>query len=176
MYSSCHIRVLMRSPFRNVGFLKYWTVSNIPLFMLATPMLCLLTRSAWLALSGQCSSPSTEATVTKKKPKNSVEPYTKAQLHRDALLVRLALPQLALAASALTSFHVQIVTRLSSGYPLWYLVLANEVLSTSSKKSGLSSRSLLDFDTQRLAKWTVRWMVIYGLVQGTLFASFLPPA
>jgi phosphatidylinositol glycan class V len=159
-----------------VGFLKYWTVSNIPLFMLATPMLYLLTRSAWLVMTGRCSSSSADATVIKRKTKNSVDTDANVQSHRDALLVRLALPQIALAIMALTSFHVQIITRLSSGYPLWYMVLASEVLSTSSTKNGLRRRSLLDFDTQRLAKWTVRWMAIYGLVQGALFASFLPPA
>jgi len=26
------------------------------------------------------------------------------------------------------------------------------------------------------AKWIVRWMVCYALVQGVLFAAFLPPA
>jgi phosphatidylinositol glycan class V len=159
-----------------VGFLRYWTVSNIPLFMLATPMLYLLTRSAWIAMTGQCNAPSGDVVVTKRKTKNSVDGEAKVQLHRDALLIRLALPQLALAAMALTSFHVQIVTRLSSGYPLWYLVLASEVLSTSSVKSGLETRSFWSFDRQRLSQWTVRYMAIYGLVQATLFASFLPPA
>jgi phosphatidylinositol glycan class V len=159
-----------------VGFLKYWTVSNIPLFMLATPMLYLLTRSAWMAMTGQCNASSGDIAVSKKKTKNNVDGEAKIQLHRDALLVRLALPQLALASMALTSFHVQIITRLSCGYSLWYLVLANEVVSASSVKSSLDERSFWKFDRQRQAKWTVRWMVIYGLVQGVLFASFLPPA
>ena len=37
---------------------------------------------------------------------------------------RLALPQLILAGLALTSYHVQIITRQSSGYPYWYIWLA----------------------------------------------------
>lgn len=86
-----------------------------------------------------------------------------ANKQRDALLFRLALPQLALAVLALTSFHVQIITRISSGYPLWYLVLAREITDGDAKEI-------------RIAKWTVRWMVMYALIQGVLFASFLPPA
>jgi phosphatidylinositol glycan class V len=145
--------------------------------MLAAPMLYLLTRSTWFALTGNCSSSGNVAvTANKKKPKNRLAGESKAQLHRDAILVRLALPQLALASLAFTSFHVQIITRLSSGYPLWYMVLANEVLSTEETSKGSGKKSFLDFDRQRLAKWTVRWMVIYAFVQGALFASFLPPA
>jgi phosphatidylinositol glycan class V len=144
--------------------------------MLATPMLYLLTRSAWLAMSGQCGSSSGDVVVTRRKTKNSVDGETKVQLCRDALLVRLALPQIVLASMAFTSFHVQIITRLSAGYPLWYLVLSSEVLNTSSMQGSLDRGSTWGFDRQRLAKWTVRWMVVYGLVQGALYASFLPPA
>lgn len=85
-----------------------------------------------------------------------------------ALLRQFALPQLVLAILALTSYHVQIITRLSSGYPVWYWWLASMVLNDREVWSGKR-------------KWKpaiiiTRWMVIYGIVQGGLFASFLPPA
>jgi phosphatidylinositol glycan class V len=76
-----------------------------------------------------------------------------------ALQRRLAVPQLAVAALAVTSFHVQIVNRISSGYPLWYMHLARGV-----GKDEVGAR-----------RW-VRAMAIYSLVQGALFAAFLPPA
>jgi phosphatidylinositol glycan class V len=75
------------------------------------------------------------------------------------LLRRLALPQLAVAALAITSFHVQIVNRISSGYPLWYMHLARGVVADG-----------------KGARRGVRAMVVYALVQGALFAAFLPPA
>lgn len=78
-----------------------------------------------------------------------------------SLLWVLALPQLVLALLALTSYHVQIITRLSSGYPLWYIWLAGRICDTA---------------YHRISKAVFRWMVIYTMVQAGLYASFLPPA
>jgi GPI mannosyltransferase 2 len=75
------------------------------------------------------------------------------------IVIALALPQLVLAILALTSYHVQIITRLASGYPIWYIWLA-KLLQTDPKNT----------------TWIVRWMILYGLVQAGLYASFLPPA
>lgn len=76
--------------------------------------------------------------------------------------------QLLLGALALTSYHVQIVTRLSSGYPLWYLWSASIILEDYK----------LEFWGQEwhMGKGLIKWIVLYGLIQGGLFASFLPPA
>ena len=81
--------------------------------------------------------------------------------------MRLAAPQGLLAVLALTSYHVQIITRLSSGYVLWYIWLARRILA------GSKENEKQDIWTNKII---VRWMVIYGLVQAGLFASFLPPA
>ena len=81
---------------------------------------------------------------------------------------RLLVPQLVLAILALTTYHVQIITRLSSGYPTWYWWLASWILE--------------DRKVQVLGKqWSppkiiLQWMICYALIQGGLFASFLPPA
>ena len=74
-------------------------------------------------------------------------------------MASLALPQLVLAILALTSYHVQIITRISSGYPLWYIWLAAKAT-----------------DEPKRVAIVIRWMVIYALVQAGLYASFLPPA
>jgi Gpi18-like mannosyltransferase len=71
----------------------------------------------------------------------------------------LALPQLLLAVLALTTYHVQIITRISSGSPLWYIWIAARTR-----------------DSPKQASIILRWMIIYGLVQATLYSSFLPPA
>jgi phosphatidylinositol glycan class V len=88
--------------------------------------------------------------------------------HRRACLSRLALPQAALAILAFTSYHVQIITRISSGYPLWYWYLAAEILDDG--KLGRGDAALLS------PKKIIQGMVLYGLIQGALFACFLPPA
>jgi GPI mannosyltransferase 2 len=121
-----------------VGLFKYWTLSNIPLFAIAAPMLWIMLRSALSPFHLRSATPPDQD---------------------GALLRRLALPQLAVAVLAVTSFHVQIVNRISSGYPLWYMYLARGVVAD-----------------EKGARRTVRAMVMYGLVQSALFAAFLPPA
>lgn len=82
-----------------------------------------------------------------------------ATIQQRAVVASLALPQLVLAVLALTSYHVQIITRISSGYPLWYIWLATKVR-----------------DDPKRASVILRWMIIYAMVQAGLYALFLPPA
>lgn len=154
---------------RNSGFLKYWTFSNIPLFFLAAPMLCIMAQSALWGLS-------------RDGPKRLFEGQARRDAGRTArfktsftdstwtwsILCRYSIPQIVLVTLALTNYHVQIITRLSSGYPVWYWWLASMI--SEKPTAQLSGKKW------NLAGITVRWMVIYGLVQGGLFASFLPPA
>ncbi|KAF2434450.1 hypothetical protein EJ08DRAFT_466941 [Tothia fuscella] len=155
----------------NVGFLKYWTVSNIPLFLLAAPMLYLLSRSALLAVTEKCSNHNLSTSQAKKASAKG-----RAETHQNAMLFRLALPQLLLVALALTTFHVQIITRLSSGYPLWCLIFARDIVNGPIAVQAPSKKKWWHLDAYQIANWTVRWMVMYALIQGALFASFLPPA
>lgn len=170
-----------------VGFLKYWTVNNLPLFLLATPMLAVLLFTGYIALqkmdaSAAACRDSGAAADTEKKPFARILP-------------RFALPQIVLAIMAATSFHVQIVNRISSGYPVWYIVLAIAIHASSktvtrslvnpgsgaepSENSAASAsktpKSSLSLSAKQL-QWIVRGMVIYAIVQGGLYASFLPPA
>lgn len=134
---------------RNVGPFRYWTLSNVPLFLLAAPTLWLLTISAIDFMRNPRQFSSTSAKIS-----------SEAILFRDTITTfGLALPQLALAVLALISYHVQIITRLASGYPLWYVWLAQQTVKGDAHTSA-----------------TIRWMVIYALIQAGLYASFLPPA
>lgn len=131
---------------RNVGFLRYWTVSNVPLFLLAAPLIALLCRSSLWAMSAS--------------------EHAHAPDHPGSMLVRLGIPQGLLAVMALTSYHVQIINRISSGYPLWYWYLASGAVdSLSSPKAN-----------HRVLTTAVQAMVGYALIQGVLYGSFLPPA
>lgn len=135
---------------RNTGFLRYWTAPNIPLFLLAAPMLAVLTISGVHHLT-TTSAGSMPVVPAGAKP---------AEASRLAALVRsAAAAQVLLAALAFTSYHVQIITRLSSAYPLWYWWVA-ALLVRGDKTGGR----------------VVVFMVVYAAVQGALFTSFLPPA
>lgn len=99
-----------------------------------------------------------------------------------ACIRRFAAPQIALAVLALTNFHVQIINRISSGYPVWYLVIAVVLTSrnTTEKKveplptqSHTIYRIFFEYTTQRVV---FQAMIMYALIQGGLYASFLPPA
>lgn len=117
---------------------------NIPLFLLAIPMLCIFLKSGMdLLMSSTGMSVGEEGTNL-------------ADVMQSA-----AIAQVLLAVLAFTSYHVQIITRLSSGYPLWYLWLAPR---------------LFDPKTSRGGSVIVKFMVMYAAIQGVLFSSFLPPA
>jgi phosphatidylinositol glycan class V len=98
---------------------------------------------------------------------SSINPQTP----QDAMLIRLAMPQLVLAVLTLTSFHVQIITRISSGYPLIYIFIASSLIDIRGGRSKWVSGGSIDYP-----QLITRWMVVYAIVQGGLFATFLPPA
>lgn len=132
---------------RNVGFLQYWVPGNIPLFLLAAPVLYLMVKSGTDTLQN-CTWMANDST---------------ASTDRQALwLARsMALTQIFLAGLAITNFHIQIISRISSAYPLWYMWLASK---------------LSDAKTSQFGAKVVMFMVLYATIQGALFASFMPPA
>lgn len=151
--------------YRNVGLFRYWTLSNAPLFLLATPLLLILISSSiWIRPLGDMSSQ-----ATRKETKTASVSADQGQMSPVGVETaqRLAVPQLVLAVLTLTTYHVQVVTRLSSGYPLWYWWLASSIVHKNSvglPRSNTASRII------------VGWMVMYALLQAGLFAAFLPPA
>lgn len=84
------------------------------------------------------------------------------------LVPELAIPQFVLAIAAATSFHVQIINRIASGYPTWYLVVATWLVEEQS--TSINSK------VRHRSQWISRAMVVYAITQGMLFANFLPPA
>lgn len=92
---------------RNVGFLRYWTMGNIPLYVLAAPMLVVLIKSAMWG-------------ITLPRP--------------DSRIMVFAVPQLLLAVAAITNYHTQVILRLSSGNFVWYWWVAT--MLTAGAKAG----------------------------------------
>jgi len=157
---------------RDVGFLRYWTFSNIPLFILALPVLITLVYTSMKVLV-------TSTDLASQKPNQQAErPGTTIDLlepHSLDMLKRLALPQLLLSTLALTNYHIQIISRLSSGFVIWYMLLASNILEEDTKLVGKGPQ----VDQQKLWAWgksVIRWSIGYALVQAVLFGGFLPPA
>ncbi|KAJ9639629.1 ER membrane glycoprotein subunit of the GPI transamidase complex-like protein [Knufia peltigerae] len=167
------IFTFVQSHYWNVGPFRYWTFSNLPLFLLAAPTLWILVQSAIevmkkpeMVIRGKSPSSSSSSSPTGKGVTNtstSKISSTNNNQHRLVVAASLALPQFSLAVLAFTSYHVQIITRISSGYPLWYIWLAAKIRSQETKNTSV-------------AIIIIRWMIIYALVQAGLYASFLPPA
>lgn len=153
----------------NVGFLSYWTPNNIPLFLLAAPMLAVLSTTALAVLL----EPQNLLAAVDSPSNPSAESSKKLFTH---VCIQLAVPQIILAAMATTSFHVQIINRISSGCALWYIVLA--VLVAAGKDGlELAPQGLLGLlGAGRRRELLVRVMIGYAVVQGGLYAAFLPPA
>ncbi|KAG9233359.1 GPI mannosyltransferase 2 [Amylocarpus encephaloides] len=128
----------------NNGLFRYWTAPNIPLFLLAAPMFALMVLSGNWAMN---------------LPKPTRTSKDMVKLDVSPVLGVMGLSQLFLVLFTLLTSHVQIITRISSAYPicLWYVA------------------KLLQ-DGGYLAKGCLRYMVIYAIVQAGLFSSFLPPA
>jgi GPI mannosyltransferase 2 len=109
-----------------------------------------------------------------KYPRSSLSSIPERKQPRSAFdrgsLIRLAMPQAVLALAAFTTYHVQIINRLSSGYPLWYIWLASMITAPTEQSQADLIRE------RKTAQLMVRAMAIYAIVQGGLFASFLPPA
>ncbi|KAI5789086.1 GPI mannosyltransferase 2 [Geopyxis carbonaria] len=142
----------------NVGFLRYWKVSNVPLFLLAFPTLVVLLQSGiWgIRMSGKSYT----------TPSSTINSFVNC-----AAALRMALPQILLATMAIFTYHVQIVTRLSSGYVLIYWWIGSIFL-----QERLDDETNTHTPGTIKSVWIVRWMVMYSLIQGVLFAGFLPPA
>jgi phosphatidylinositol glycan class V len=149
---------------RDVGLFHYWTVPNIPLFLLAAPMLWLLLASSVTVLRSYFRPPSRWRSVLQVGV--TTDPKNDASIMH--YVPELALPQLVLAVAAMTSFHVQIVNRLASGYPTWYMMVATWLVDQQEVCGSKVSH--------RRSQWVIRGMLVYALSQGILFANFLPPA
>ncbi|KAK4502663.1 hypothetical protein PRZ48_006089 [Zasmidium cellare] len=155
-----------------VGFLRYWTLSNAPLFALAAPMSVVLLGTGIVALQR---APLMEVLQNAlAEGKSPDEKIASADQQRFAgIMARCALPQVVLAALALTSFHVQIVNRISSGYPLWYIIIA---ITIHADKSSTMQRGFFLRWLGQHSTFIVRVMAMYAIVQGGLYATFMPPA
>ncbi|KAK8068669.1 GPI mannosyltransferase 2 [Apiospora phragmitis] len=145
------IYTFVQEKYWNVGLFRYWTPGNIPLFLLSVPVLFLIMKSGLETLLPR---------------RRMIAPEARSaalQLPLDTTLFvgAMALSQVILTMLAITTYHIQIITRIASAYPLWYWWLAGQLQQDTTAKFGGG---------------VVVFMVMYASIQGALFASFLPPA
>lgn len=88
-------------------------------------------------------------------------PALDADLTMSVFVSVLAAMQTLLAVLAITNYHVQIISRVSSGYPVWCWWVAS---------------CLADEKRRAWGYGVTVFIVMYASIQGALFASFLPPA
>ncbi|KAK1775088.1 GPI mannosyltransferase [Copromyces sp. CBS 386.78] len=184
------IYTFVQKHYWNVGFFRYWTLPNIPLFLLAAPMLAILVKSALDQLSQRPPSPPATATTANADGKSITltsasgpassasdtpssgfvksDESTKAHQRMQILIRSAAAEQVLLSVLAVSTYHVQIITRISSGYPLWYWWLAQQLIGAGGGDKNKNKK--------KLGKGIVVFMVMYAAIQGVLFTSFLPPA
>ena len=110
----------------------------------------------------------TSRTALSSAPKRAVAPALLAPASPLAILAAaIAAAQLLLAVLAITNYHVQIISRLSSAYPLWYWWMAGGLADGAGAESPTS---------RQWAPCIVVFMVMYAAVHAVSFSSFLPPA
>ncbi|KAG9243687.1 GPI mannosyltransferase 2 [Calycina marina] len=155
------IYIFVQDEYWNCGPFRYWILPNMPLFLLATPMFLVMFKSGtWVVRYGYLPVSAPVIQMEKTPSRKLVSEESSISAPSTQVLRNLALSQLLLSTLTLVTAHVQIITRISSAYPVWVWYLASSRGAASST----------------LTKNSVIFMVVYGLVQGGLFASFLPPA
>ncbi len=105
------------------------------------------------------------------------------------ILQSLAYPQVFLGVMAVFCYHVQIITRIGSAYPLGYFWIGTSVIEWSKRKKAQATvrvrvegrgktvkRSFGEWWKEEWPMVAVCYCVMYGLIQAVLYASFLPPA
>lgn len=151
-----------QSKYWDVGFLRYWTPSQIPNFLIAIPPLALLIvfsvyHVIWGLLPYLCfqlleyTSPSTSV-----KPSFATSPFL------TPTIIPHVLHTLFLSVTLLFFSHTQIILRFAAALPTVYWAAAWLLVSRVENK-----------------KWGVLWVwwsAVWGLMTLGLWVAFLPPA
>lgn len=137
----------VQSKYWNVGFLRYWTPQQFPNFLLATPVLVLL--SYYSTQSVRSFADRLFCRVRSQDP----SPFESQSLTPHGIHAFIFTSILLFAS------HTQIVLRFATSLPYTYW-----------------SAARLLVEHQRLGKWWVGWSVVWGAVSLVLWSTFLPPA
>jgi phosphatidylinositol glycan class V len=138
----------VQSTYWNVGFLRYWTLSQLPNFLLAAPTLLVILTFSLHHLKG------TGLGSSKRKP----EP----RLHcafQNATITPHAIHGIIFSFILIFASHTQIVLRLAASMPLVYWAAA-----------------WLLSEHPAIGRLWVTWSLLWGITSVICWATFLPPA
>lgn len=158
-YTPPFIYTYIQARYWGVGFLRYWTIQQLPNFLLATPVLVLLLsfcvhhtlHSIIPRLSLVLSGRSFDA--PRSSPSGHPSPFLGHSLAPHVLHA------LVLTLLLLFNSHTQIALRQAASMPLTYWAAAYLVL-----------------ERPCWGWWWVAWSVVWGAASVVLWAVFLPPA
>ncbi|KAJ3143812.1 hypothetical protein HK101_003051 [Irineochytrium annulatum] len=155
----------------NNGFLEYWTLQQLPNFLLAAPMILLSLTGALAYIS---TNPTRAITLgllpAKLRSDDSADtpPTSSAYLQSDAAFPYVAL-WLALSLLCVTSMHVQVITRFLAATPCMYWWIA-ELWRRSYGPGGVDGKGAW------AGRWVLAYLYLYGGIGVILFSNFYPPA
>ena len=137
-----------QSTYWNVGFLRYWTLSQLPNFLLATPTLLLLFSFSVHHFKG------TWLDSSKRKSESQLD-----LAFQNATITPHAIHAIIFSFILIFASHTQIVLRLSASMPFVYWAAAWLVCEYPS-----------------LGRLWISWSVLWGITSTICWATFLPPA
>ncbi|CAG8540700.1 3210_t:CDS:2 [Ambispora leptoticha] len=154
----------------NCGFLSYYQVKQIPNFLFATPMILLsffgifvYAEYDWkrfISLGWRRNEASNKTDIHNKGTKEQ-----ETSTYFSSMLLPFIYLWMVLLVYALTSMHIQVITRFFSSQPTVYWFASYMLIE--SKRNDVS---------RKWAKLILNYFVIYGLCGVILFANFFPPA
>lgn len=151
---------------RDVGPFRYWTLQQLPNFLLAAPVLALSFAASYTYYSSQ-----PHLILSKTLPFIFTAPPTSTTTPPRRMFLDLSLlPFIHLHTATtlllLISSHVQIILRLCIVNPVIWWYATDLVLSTG-------------LEAEKRRRWGTRWIwysVIWGTISIVCWALFLPPA
>ncbi|EMD32128.1 glycosyltransferase family 76 protein [Gelatoporia subvermispora B] len=149
------IYTYVQARYWGVGFLRYWTLPQLPNFLLAAPVLAVLLWSTTYYVL-HALNPRLRAVLSGKDFGASAadpSPFLGSSLAPHALHA------LIFTLLLLLNSHTQIVLRLAASMPFTYWTAARLVM-----------------ESPRWGRWWVAWSVVWGAISVILWAVFLPPA
>jgi len=157
----------VQAKYWNVGLFRYWTISQIPNFLLAAPSLALLVWAGWthmklqgyyqLANIGRAAGFIQRGSIYK-KTRETPGPKEGSLLTSDKVTPH-AIHTLVFCFILVFTSHTQIILRLAFSLPFTHWAAAR-----------------LWIEKPLVAKWWTAWCVLWGASSLVTWGLFLPPA
>ena len=159
------IYTFVQSEYWNVGFLRYWTISQMPNFALAAPVLGLLLFCAVREL------------LRTHKLIVTAQSRSRSSLGTPLAVLPHAIHALLLALILIFAAHTQIALRFAAALPFTYWSAASLFIDTT-PPSLRHSGGIKGAGNRRSIAATcwVWWSALWGSISLTTWATFLPPA